>query len=324
MEYKKPPLSYKDLLKVMKDRGLVVANEGSAEAFLGRVSFYRLKGYLLHFENKVASNKTHKVPADTTFEQVMEVYELDRTLRLLFFEAIEKVEIAFRSSILNVYGLGYGTAHWYTETAHFADGLIIEGENFHQRFMGRIERDLGLTGNASDREQPAFIKHYFDTYTNPRLPPCWMLTELMSLGVWSQVYYHLANTNCRKNIANTFAVPYATLDSWMHAISILRNMCAHHSRVWNRIFSFKPAILPGHEIHFKNAARIYTLAFVTAYLLRRIDSSSDWHLRFRALALGWPAAELGALGAPPDWDKDVFWSTAQLPGIAPKILGSAK
>jgi abortive infection bacteriophage resistance protein len=80
---------------------LAFGDEGAALEFLQRVSYYRLKGYLLHFERKVTKNTSHAVPPGTTFESVLELYELDRKLRLLMFEAVERIEICFRSAICN-------------------------------------------------------------------------------------------------------------------------------------------------------------------------------------------------------------------------------
>jgi abortive infection bacteriophage resistance protein len=320
MEFKKHPASVKELIALLKSRRLRFNNEAAAEGFLRHVSYYRLKGYLLHFERKIPNNLHHSLPPGTTFERILEVYELDRKLRLLLFEAIEKIEISFRSNFINVYSLGYKTPHWFLEAAHFIDD-IQHGKTYHQRLIDRIKRDVGLDPDNGDaRERAVFIEHYFDKYTNPKLPPAWMLAEVLSLGVWSMMYQKLAGTAGAKEVAKNFAVPHTILASWMHVLSVTRNICAHHMRLWNRAFVFKPAVLRGYEFHFANPASIYVQAFAAAYLLRRINPQSDWHLRFKTTALSCPAGEMNALGTPTDWDQNPFWSEQALPTIEPKII----
>lgn len=88
----------------------------------------------------------------------------------------------------------------------------------------------------------------------------------------------------------------------------------------NRVFAFKPTVLPGYEPHFSNSARLYAQAFAAAYLLRRIDPRNYWHLRFKVAALTCPATEVSALGALPNWDQDPFWSDRELSRIASKAI----
>jgi len=322
-EFTKQPASVAEQIELLKKRGLTIADETAAAEFLRRVSFYRLKGYLLHFEKKIASNAAHQLPAGTTFEKIAEIYELDRGLRFLFFEAIEKIEIAFRMALIDTYALQYKNAHWYLDGNHFTYGAPSpDGSTYHQRFIGRIRRDLGLEQSAGEtRDQEPFIQHYFAAYAEPELPPCWMLAEVLSMGVWSTMYKNLASTEGAKSVAKPFVVPYQVLASWTHTLTVTRNLCAHHSRLWNRIFVFKPKVLPGYEAHFMSPHGIYAQAFAAAYLLRRIHPVTDWHIRFRTVALTYPAAERRNLLALPEWQADPFWSAQPLADPQPKKLG---
>ncbi len=90
-----------------------------------------------------------------------------------------------------------------------------------------------------------FIEQFsqdINSYDEPALPPCWMLIELLSLGTWSIVYENLANRKDKKNIAQFFDLSPIELGSWLHALTYIRNLCAHHSRIWNRHFTVKPAV----------------------------------------------------------------------------------
>jgi len=82
--------------------------------------------------------------------------------------------------------------------------------------------------------------HYFSKYATPTLPPCWMVSEVISLGRWSYVFSCIKNREDQKAISRVFGVHYRILDSWMQSIVYLRNLCAHHNRIWNRIFVISP------------------------------------------------------------------------------------
>lgn len=312
MKYLKKALSPPELVELTKARGLSFGSEATAVQFLERISFYRLKGYLLHFERKIRDNTTHQVPPGTTFERVIELYELDRRLRLLFFEAHERIEISFRSAISNTYSLKYGP-HWWLDPLHFDNG-------YHNRLVARIKKDTGIECENEGREREIYIDHYLGRYTEPPLPPTWMLCECISLGVWSMLYKNLVNREARQAVAKLFQVPHTVLESWIHALSVNRNTCAHHARLWNRVFPIKPASLPGFEWHFCSPGGTYAQAFMASYLLRRIFPQTKWHLRIKETLLSCPQEERSYLGAPLKWFEDEFWSEQPLPDFAPKSL----
>lgn len=327
MRFPKPARKTHDLIELIKQRGLIVSDEQAVTSFLERVSYFRLKGYLLHFERQIPGNTTHAVPEGTTFEAVMELYELDRKLRLLVFEAVERIEIGFRSSISNTYCVGYNDPHWFLQAGHFADDIRHPGgPTFHERLLKRIARDIGLQPHSDReaREKEIFVQHYLDKYGDPDFPPTWMLTECLSLGVWAQIYDKLSSRKAQQQIAQLFSVPNTILASWMHALSVTRNICAHHGRIWNRAFVFKPAVLTGYEKHFYYPAGLYAQAIAATYLLRRLYPATKWHLRMKDALLSCPASESKAMGIIPIWWKDPIWSEAELPQISPKTIPPKK
>lgn len=312
MRYDKPARGIGELISLMKERGLIIESDGLAEEFLERVSFFRLKGYLLHFEKKCPANaekNTHKVPEGTTFNSVMAVYELDRKLRLLMFEAIEKIEICFRSSICSVYCVGYSDPHWLLRCEHF------DNPSTHTKIISRIKREIGMEPrpDGSLRDKEIFVDHYIKKYTEPDIPPSWVIAECLPLGVWSQIYEGLVCRKATKRISQTFQVPPPVLGNWMHSLTVNRNICAHHGRVWNRAFAIHPETLPEYEHHFSYPGRFYSQAFITAYLLRRIYPATEWHLRMKEAMLSCPSAEKMAMGLFNNWEKQAIWTNDPLP-----------
>ena len=104
MKYHKPPLTIKDQIKQLKSRGLVIADESIAEEFLTRVSYYRFSAYLLPFQLK---DGTHTFKPNSTFEKAFNTYLFDRELRHIVFNAIEKIEIAIRARLINIFSLNH-------------------------------------------------------------------------------------------------------------------------------------------------------------------------------------------------------------------------
>lgn len=302
-----------------------MSDEAAACAFLDSFSYYRFKGYLLHFERRVPQDQSHAVPAGTTFEQVAELCELDRKLRLLMFEAIERIEIAFRTAICNTYATGYKDPHWLLTPEHFVeDRTTPTGPSFQERLLRTIKREIGLEPlqNGELREPEIFVKHYLCKYTAPDIPPAWVLAECLSMGAWSQLYAKLSNRKAKLAVARHFVISTPVMESWIHALTVVRNTCAHHGRLWNRGFAIQPAALGGYEAHFRNPASFYTVAFCAAYLLRRIAPSTQWHLRMKEILL--TCRHPMAVGCLPNWDKDIFWTETSLPPLVVKTLPTAQ
>ena len=84
-----------------------------------------------------------------------------------------------------------------------------------------------------------FIKHYYDNHGEPELPRSWMVFETLTFGTVSQAFKNLTRQN-QKPSAKAFGLDGAVLGSWLHALSYVRNLAAHHQRLWNRAYTIKP------------------------------------------------------------------------------------
>ena len=94
-------------------------------------------------------------------------------------------------------------------------------------FIEDIQRQIG---HQQDSRRDIFIKHYYNTYDDPPMPPCWMVFEVISFGSISHCLKFLKhpeyNDACIK-----FGLNHQILSSWFHSVSYIRNICAHHSRL---------------------------------------------------------------------------------------------
>jgi len=255
-------------------------------------------------------NGSRVFKAGTCFADILARYELDRDLRRITLGQLERIEVAVRTVISNQMSVQYGP-FWYLNhpqqvLAH-APGRDKKPEAFAiGRFLSGVERD---TRQSSDR----FAKHYFDKYTEPLLPPSWLMAECVSFGTWSKLYKHLqkadpAHPNPKKEIAKVFGLSVSLLESWLHALSLLRNTCAHHGRVWNRRFGYRPEVFGHAPQHFKDQQSYYCLAVVMRLFSRVVDAHYEWPVQLMDLFKAYPGIAPADLGFPAGWESDPIWN----------------
>ena len=282
--YDKPPLAFENQLKLMKTRGLMVHDEPAAEAFLARVSYYRLSAYALPFEDQ-----RHAFREGTSFEDLRALYELDGALQNALMAALGDWEIAFRTRFT------YVLSHAYGPFCH-QDPKLYRAHFDLAAWLKRVDEEVG-------RSTETFVTHYRATYTGfPRLP-LWMTTELMSFGALSTAYAHLV-PEVQKKIAKDAGVHELVLKSWLHSAVYLRNLCAHHARLWNRELAIRPEI-PRKDPRWKalglDNARIFAELAVLAHLWVAFDLPiqpiSRVHATLRDLHRAFPFASQ-AMGVP--------------------------
>ena len=96
----KPYTSAHDLVSLLQSRGLTVTDTAKAESYLEYIGYYRLSAYM--YPLLQMPKDQHRYKPNTTFSQVMMLYRFDKKLRLLIFNEIEKIEVAVRSTIVNI------------------------------------------------------------------------------------------------------------------------------------------------------------------------------------------------------------------------------
>lgn len=115
---------------------------------------------------------------------------------------------------------------WFQNQAIFKDPLK------HAETLTKISLEF----NRSDEE---FIHSFKQHYINP-LTPSWMMMEITSFGAMSQLYKNLKPGREKREIAHFFGLSDSIFVTWLHSIVYLRNVCAHHTRLWNRAMSIRP------------------------------------------------------------------------------------
>lgn len=213
--YQKPWLSHADQIVLLQQRGLVVNDAAAAEQFVSHLNYYRFSGYCLAFESQ-----RHQFIQGTTFEQVVAAYEFDLRLRDLLTEALEVVEVDFRAAV------GYAFGQRYSAFGH------TNPNNFHSSFPHQNWRERLQEETA--RSSELFVKHFGSTYSEYPDLPVWTVTEVMSFGCLSKMVSGMLKRD-QKAIAGRYGLQPHVLSSWMHHLVYARNLCAHHSRLWDRM-----------------------------------------------------------------------------------------
>lgn len=236
--YEKPPLTITQQVALLESRGMIVKNKEQAMQSLRFISYYRFCGYAHEFKQYNAKGgQQNCYNLGTTFEQVLNRYIFDRKLRLLVIDAIERIEISVRTVMSNELALQYGS-HWYTNKDIFLP--TFKHVAFIQKIQQETSYQVNNKSNIKRREQ--FIDHYYNNYSTPELPPIWMVAEVLSLGVLSTLFANLIYRKDQKIICQLFGLSYKIMTSWLHSLTYLRNICAHHSKLWDRKFIFEPII----------------------------------------------------------------------------------
>lgn len=303
--FNKPPYSYQQLLDKFIARGLQVADKESAAVHLRNIGYYRLVGYGLSFEQFCEIGKRlGQYQPNTSFDDLVSIYITDRKIRLLMLSAIERIEIAVRNIINHELACKYGSAHWYMDAALFKETADFT----HNGFLNEIKRHTLKNAEArSEKEgkREVFIHHYYNHYDEPEYPPCWMVSEILPLGAWSKVYEHLNVSKDRKIISKQLDLAPATLQSWLHSITYLRNMCAHHSRLFGRTFVIRPNQAKGTPFLQEN--RLFNYVCIVYRILKSISPDSNWIDRFHDELDAIDNSLLVQYGFSENWLEDGFW-----------------
>lgn len=305
MKYSKPALSIDDQLAKLASKGLQVTDSLKAKHCLTCIGYYRLSAYAYPF--RLPSNRKLFKPG-TDFEQILRLYEFDRELRLLVNDAVERCEVAIRSQIVNVTALALGP-HWFLDAKNFQPGYRMT--NLH----GKMEEAVGIRSNPATgkktyptKHSETFISHYYTKYGDPDLPPIWMAAEMLSFGVLSRLCSCFVDPKIQQDIATPFGIHPTVFQQWLQSLSYLRNLCAHHSRLWNRVFSVPPKIAKKHKGLISHPDRFYACAVVLFDLLKSIQGGDGWASRLDNLLAAFPEIDPAAMGFPINWKTEAFWN----------------
>lgn len=325
MSYPKPWLSLEQQLDKLRSRGMHVSDAAKALNYLHRIGYYRLSGYWFAFRersglccvwdvrNDRRQGKVETVALDTfkpgaTFQNAVDLYVFDKELRLLVMDALERVEIALRVDV----------SHTLGQLDPFA---YLRADLLHHKFSQELNRDSGLTRHHEWlakhaqlilRSKEEFVAHNRTKYGLPLA--MWVACEVWDFGTLSTLFGGLREAE-QDAIAAKYGVRSGRVfATWLRSLNYLRNVCAHHSRLWNRNIVDQPKLPPEAEMPWVAGfvgdshalARCFLLLRILRQMLGVINPTSSWPARMKDhLAtfpeLGHLGLNLAGMGAPAGW-----------------------
>lgn len=290
--YTKKTLSASQQVELLKSRGLIINNDKSAIEILTHINYYRLSAYIYPF---LKDKENHLFKENVELQNILDIYNFDRELRLLIFDAIERIEVSIRTNIIYVLSLKYDP-FWLSNKKYFYN---------EEKYSSQITK-LKEEFSRSDEK---FLKHYFSKYTE-EIPPAWISLEISSFGIVSLLFQNLKSNKDMKEIAGRYGLNHITFSSWLHALTYIRNLCAHHSRIWNRELGVQPNIpksIGGLWLNksesYKND-RIFYIIAILIYFLNAINSRNSFVDKLNKLLESYSMIDLAAMGFPKNWKEE--------------------
>jgi abortive infection bacteriophage resistance protein len=325
MTYSKPWISTSDQVDLLMARGLHIADREKAIACLERIGYYRLSGYWHPFRER--SDPCCDFPARTkkpgqvnrivlesfkegaSLQNAEDLYVFDKQLRLLTLDALERIEIAMRVDI----------SHMLGENDKFA---YLRPDLFHSTFTEKFDPKTGTSQHHDwvgsharlvNRSKEEFVTHNKSKYGLPLA--IWVACEVWDFGAMSKLFGGMQEQD-QDRIAQKYGVSNGRIfATWLRSLNYLRNVCAHHCRLWNRNMDSQPKLPSKEEIpwieHFQGKphrqARCYMLLVIIAHLLRVINPNSSWRQRLQDHLATFPdlnhlGINLLGMGAVDGWD----------------------
>ena len=313
--FNKPPLTYEKQVELLISRGLIVTDRKRAERHLANISYYRLSAYMLPYKKKENGIIIDAFKEGTTWDDIYDLYVFDRKLRLLVFDAIERLEVAIRTQIIYQLSHKYGS-HWQ-DNAH----IFMPSREVTLRDGRKITIDVYREIQSHIKEQlhsnraEVFIQHYHNKYDTPENPPSWMSVEIMYFNHLSKICTGLKNRADIVGIASYFALPPKTFCSWLHTMNYVRNICAHHSRLWNRDLNIVPEKLSfskrlvwiSNPDTAKRSKNYYFFCMIN-YMLQVANPTSQFKTKLKELLEEYKnVISLDSMGFPQGWEEEKMW-----------------
>lgn len=303
MEYLKGHLPLEEQAQRLLDRGLIADKEELIRR-LSAVSYYRLSGYLFPFREPDSDN----FRPGSELRVVWDRYCFDRRLRVLLLDAIERVEVAVRTQLVYHFSRANG-AFGHIHEANFPGLKVLEYVQWREALVEETQR-------SKEAFKDHFFKKYGDSHQNL---PIWMVSELMSMGSML-TFYKGVEKAIQDQVAGHFGMPDELLLTWLRSLYAARNICAHHSRIWNRILGYAPGLphknkRPDWHLEDGNGKKLITnnrtgmVLIICHQFLKLISPTSQWQQRVNELFAEYPEVPHTDMGLPSDWQNHPLWKS---------------
>ena len=295
-QYSKPYLSVAQLIQKLKNSGMEIYSHEEAEKAFNTIGYYRLKGYCHH----KFDNTTNQYIVGTNLSDVIRLYDFDTKISHLIFEYISQIEVALRVRLVNAF-------QPTQDAVALNDPSFFKNKEHYWKYQGAIASEIA-------RSSDGFIAHNFDNHDGAI--PIWAAVEIMSFGTLSKMIKNLKSgqnsvlssiiQNYKyKNSNGQLINPSKDMfTSWIQAVSVMRNICAHNSRIYNRTITSTPQLI--HTDCIVPQPRfngLYQIMLAMKYLRPNDESWNIFVGNFKALLNQYSnVCELNRINFPKDWE----------------------
>jgi len=311
MPYNKPFLTVSEQLEQLQSRGISVTDVDRAKRDLRAINYYRLSGYWYPLRKKETCTEGICIPTEeyiegSSFDHIVSLYVFDKKLRLLMLDVLERIEISLRTDVVRV--LGQKDIFVHEKIEYFNNPTSVPREQQDKQFETLLERYRKHEQQAKNE----FLRHFRHKYSGN--PPIWVAVELWSFGTLSIVIEKLTMGD-KRAIASEYNLSPEVLPSFIRTLAEVRNICAHHDRLWNRTLTVKPkttTIKDGKLFHLKELqlAKMYFAFAIARTFQSGMTTNKEWVDDFKSLMESFPTApgvNLKDMGFPHNWQDMDLW-----------------
>ncbi len=303
------PLSFHDQIELLKSRRMLFDNEERAEKYLAYIGYHRLSVYWNNFYHDVSSRDYFV--SSPKFEDVLDLYIFDRKLRVLFFEASERIEVCLKVLVSDALCMQKSDSFWYKDPEYFNSRIdkyyVNEEPNKelcdHEWVLKKINESL-----SKIKKNENTLKKFVDIQQTPI--PSWELVNILTFGCFSNIM-SLVKGDKLQPVYARFGLPKKILDNWLECVVSVRNICAHYGLLYRRSFSMAPMSLSRSKnrkisMDFENCKKtLFAQLSVFNYLLMKISPTSSWTKRVLSLIeehINNPLLSYRIMGFPENWE----------------------
>jgi abortive infection bacteriophage resistance protein len=310
--YNKLPKTFEEQVKLLQARGLIIPNEKKAVNILTYISYNRLSNYWYPMLKKPKEEEIFK--EKSSFETIFKLYQFDSELRAITFQAIEQIEIAVRTQIIYHFSHLHNSGFWYEKSDAFS------------KYPNYIQLLSTITKNVNNTNQEYILKYHRNYHQY--LPPSWKSFELLTFTNILSILKNIKNNKELIPIAKSLGIHHSLLISWLESLIYIRNITAHHGRLWNIILTIKPEWLKspkgdwvdrwendydpdGHTLEKVDEndkiLKLYAGICSILYCLQFINPYHKYKERLLELIKKYPEVDLYHMGFPKNWEKQPLW-----------------
>lgn len=294
-QYPKPYLSVQQLIQKLTDLGMTVSSQEEAEEAFRTIGYYRLRGYCHHNFDR----NTNRYISGTNLSDILKLYHFDVELAHLVFGYLSQIEVSLRVRFVNAF-------QPKQDALALTDPSFFKDKKLYWKNQSSVSNEVA-------RSDDVFIAHNFDNHDGAI--PLWATVEIMSFGTLSKLIknlktgensvfsdfirdYRYANAN-----GNLVTPSKDMFTSWVQAVSVMRNICAHNSRIYNRAINTTPRLISLDVMNPQPRYNgLYQIMLAMKYLRPTNQSWMDFVAEFNALLQKYAGVyELQRMNFPTDW-----------------------